>query len=75
MLYPSKRKASINTESVRAELYKVGYTLPEDFEYRNYRTRLRFTCDKGHKQNIAWSSWCLGYRCKTCNVIAKLKFT
>lgn len=51
---------------IKAAFYKEGYVILDD-AYINSKTKLNYTCPKGHQHSITWSDWRAGYRCPYCN--------
>jgi hypothetical protein len=58
-------------EFVRNNFEENGYVLLSK-EYRNSRTKLYYTCSKGHKHSIKWNDWKEKHRCPSCSGNAKL---
>jgi hypothetical protein len=54
-------------EYVKGEFLKRSWVLRS--KYVNSRTKLDFTCDKGHKHSIKWCNFKAGTGCKTCSEI------
>jgi hypothetical protein len=52
---------------VKNEIENVGYSL--NSTYINSQSKLTIICDKGHTNQLAWSKWKSGSRCKTCKGI------
>ena len=49
---------------IKNSIESAGWVLHEP--YINARTKMRVTCDNGHKTFITWDSWQSGSRCKCC---------
>ncbi len=59
--------APIGIEHVRAEFAKEGYIIPEDCEYVNAYTKIKYLCPIGHEHSVRWHDWySSGTRCKYC---------
>lgn len=52
-------------EFIKLEFEKSGYECVSN-EYINARSKLAYSCSKGHSGVITWSDWKSGYRCPTC---------
>ncbi len=57
---------------VKEQFEEEGYTLLSK-EYKNSKTKLFFTCPKGHEGSASWNSWQSGHRCAICAFTINLK--
>ena len=63
-------KKKLTYKFINEEFNKEGYTLTSK-DYTNNKTKLDYTCSKGHEHSIRWCSWNNGNRCPTCAGLSK----
>lgn len=63
----------LTTEYVRGKVEERGWTFDDD-EYLCNNVPFNYTCDKGHKGSMTWSSFNRGGGCWQCAVDSRIKY-
>lgn len=53
---------------IEKALEDEGWVLLSAYYNKNKRIRIRYLCSKNHENEMTWSNFQAGCRCKTCNV-------
>jgi hypothetical protein len=60
-----KDKQKLSYDFVKSYFEQFGYKLLEDI-YVNWKTKMKYECDKGHINYMTWNSFKNGERCPDC---------